>query len=501
MTIKALTAFLLILIAGASPVMAAQTADKQEKGVIFTLWPLVDYRESPREGYSNLSILGPLFKFQKRGDDKEVAIRPFFYNSSNQSEGTSSTDYLYPIASSEQSPEAETTQVLKLYQNNVFRKGEETEQKDKMLFPFYISGRSEKYGPYVSVFPFYGDLYQRFWKDEYHFVMFPIYSRTVKKGTTTRNYLYPLVSTIEGDKESGFQVWPIYGQSSKEGVYRKRFAIWPIFFDEDLALNTENPTKKLFILPFYTSLESPARTEKHYMWPFFGHAEDKTKKSEENDYFWPFFVTIKGETRTLNRFIPFYSEDKRKDSVKYWYLWPLYSHEKLETESFDQERDRVLYFLYSDNTETWPVDGKSNHKVAFWPLFMYKKDYKGIKSFSFPAPVEPIVDREGIDRSWAPLWRIYVQKWNNDESAVSFLWNLYWHDYRDGDLAFELFPLVSYRSEKQVRDFRFLKGLIRYQRHNVKKKLSFFWLPFGITWGKQDFNSAEGGQMDSRGKQ
>jgi hypothetical protein len=500
MTAKALTAIILILIAGTTPLLAAQAPEKQDEGTIFTFWPLVDYRNSPRDGFSNLSILGPLFKLQHHGNDREIAVRPIFYNSFNDSEGISNTDYLYPIASTEKSSEAETTQVLKLYQNNVFRKGEENEQKDKMLFPFYISGKSEKYGPYVSVFPFYGDIYQRFWKDEYHYVMFPIYSRTVKNGTTTRNYLYPIVSTIEGEKESGFQVWPIYGQSSKEGVYRKRFAIWPIFFDEDLGLNTDNPTKKLLVLPFYASVDSPNRTERHYIWPFFGHTEDKAKKSEETDYFWPFFVSVKGESRTLNRYIPFYSEDERKNSTKYWYMWPLYSHEKLATESFVQERDRILYFLYSDNTETWTVDGKSKHKMAFWPLFMYKKDYNGIKSFTFPAPLEPIVDREGIDRCWAPLWRIYVQKWNNDESAVSFLWNLYWHDYRKGNLAFELFPLVSYRSENRVRDFRFLKGLIRYQRHNVEKKLSFFWLPFGITWG-HDINSTEGDRMDSRSKQ
>ena len=500
MPVKAIMAFLLILMTGASPLIAAEICDKQEEGTIFTLWPLVDYRESPREGYSNLSILGPVFKLQRRGKEKDLAVRPLYYNTSNSSEGTSSTSYFYPIASSEKSPEAETTQILKLYQNNVFRKGEENEQKDKMLFPFYIRGTSEKYGPYLSVFPFYGDLYERFWKDEYHYVMFPIYSRTVKKGTTTRNYIYPLISTIEGEQESGFQVWPIYGQSAKEGVYRKRFFLWPIFFDENLNLDTDNPTKKLLVWPFYSSMESPDRTSHHYLWPFFGHSVDRSKKTEEWDYFWPFFVTVKGEARTLNRFIPFYSEDKRKESLKNWYMWPLYSHEKLESESFSQERDRIMYFLYSDNRETWNADAKERRKVAFWPLFIYKKDHTGIKSFSFPAPLEPIVDREGIDKCWAPLWRVYVQKWTDDESAASFLWNLYWHEYRRGDLAFELFPVVLYRSEKHVRDFRLLKGLISYKRSDAQKRLSFFWLPFGINWGTAASADVEGGQMDSGSK-
>ena len=32
-----------------------------------------------------------------------------------------------------------------------------------------------------SVFPLYGDLYERFWRDEYHYVLFPLYGRTVKR--------------------------------------------------------------------------------------------------------------------------------------------------------------------------------------------------------------------------------------------------------------------------------------------------------------------------------
>ena len=31
-----------------------------DEGTIFTLWPLIDYRSSPKEGFSNLSLLGPL---------------------------------------------------------------------------------------------------------------------------------------------------------------------------------------------------------------------------------------------------------------------------------------------------------------------------------------------------------------------------------------------------------------------------------------------------------
>ena len=109
----------------------------------------------------------------------------------------------------------------------------------------------------------------------------------------------------------------------------------------------------------------------------------------------------------------------------------------------------------------------------------------GIKSFSLPAPVEPILDREGIERNWAPFWRIYQQKWDDKgDSAASLLWNLYWHEHRGADLAYELFPLIDYRSENNAVKVDLLKGLISYGNDSAGKSLGFLWLPFRLHLGK-----------------
>lgn len=489
---KAFIIFLLLAVLTVPPLFADDGTAHNDEGTIFTLWPLIDYRESPREGYSNLSLLGPLFKLQHQKDARDLAVRPLFYETSDQKHTWDVTEYLYPLASSENSREVSTVQVLKLYQNNTYRKNEgENKEKGTMLFPFYISGKSEKYGPYTSVFPFYGDIYERFWRDEYHYVMFPLYGRTVKKGTTTRNYLYPIFSTTTGEKEDGFQVWPLYGQSAKEGVYRKRFVVWPFYMQEQSGLDTDNPTRKLYLLPLYAATDSPKSTARYYLWPFFGHKTETDGKQEEWDYFWPFVRTIRGEKRTLDSFLPFYSRDERKETRKSWYMWPLLKHEEINTGVFRQERDRVLYFLYSDNRESWPKDGAERRRTACWPLFVYKRDPRGISSLSLPAPVEPVFDREGIERSWAPFWRLYQQRWaDNGDSAVSVLWNLYWHEKRGDGLAYEFFPLVDCRSEKKTTDFKLLKGLVRYRNEGGGKSLSFLWLPFGVHWGETGGGSA-----------
>jgi len=489
----------LIALSVASPLFAQEEQQAEaEEGSIITFWPFFDYRESPRQGFRNLSVLGPLFKFQRTGETEVTAVRPFFYRTEDANDDTARTAYLYPLASTETWADRKYSQVLQLFQKRTPLPGE-VERRGTMLFPFYISGTSEKHGHYVSVFPFYGDIYDRFWKDEYHYVLFPLYGRTVKKGTETRNYLYPFFSLIKGEKESGFQFWPLYGQAEKEGVYRKHFALWPIYLQEEQGLDTDSPTRKFYLFPLYTSSISKKRTEKHYLWPFFGYVSDSDKKLEERDYFWPFVVTVRGESRNLDRYLPFYSEDRRKNYLKRWYLWPLYSHEELTSDSYQLERNRLLFFLYSDATETWTVDGASRSKVAFWPLFTYRSDERGVKTVSIPAPVEPILNKDGIENSWAPLWRLYIQRWNDSgDSAVSFLWNLYWHENRRDGLAYELFPFISYRSEKQRTDLALLKGFVRYRKQNETNELRFLWLPFGLEWGKPVMPDQRKPRMDIR---
>jgi hypothetical protein len=485
MTGKVLIITFLIAIITAPPLFAEET--KEAEGTILNLWPLVDYRESSTERYSNLSILGPLFKIQHRGNDRDFAVRPFFFGTDNQHNGTAVADYFYPLASSDSSPEAANLQVLELYQKNIYRK-DEGEKKDRgtMVFPFYISGRSEKYGPYTSFTPFYGDLYERFRKDEYHFVMFPLYGRTVKKGTTNRNYLYPFFSTTEGEKESGYQIWPIYGQSAKEGVYSKRFVLWPFFMREESGLDTNNPTRKFYLLPLYASSVSPQSTSRYYLWPFFGYMTGREGNQKEWDYFWPFWRKVRGEKRNLNSYLPFYSLDRRAETSKRWIMWPLYKHEEMESTVFRQEKEKVFYFLYTDDREIWPKAPGEKRRTALWPLFLYNLNSRGVKSLSFPAPLEPIVDREGIEKNWAPLWRLYQQKWNdNGDSAVSVLWNLYWHEKRGPAIAYEFYPFFACRSEHKQSDIKIIKGLVRFQDNDGRKGLTFFWLPFGFHWGEK----------------
>ena len=466
-------ALLLPLITAAIPAQAA------EEGSVTTFWPLFDYRSSPASGYSNLSILGPLFKREHSGDVTKTALRPLFFNQSDRESDDS--DILYPLASSTSSGGNSETQILKLYQKRVSRAGTADEKRDAMLFPFYISGQSDKYGPYRSFFPLQGDIYQRFWRDEYHYTLFPIYGRTVKNGTTSTNWLYPFFNTVSGENESGFQFWPLYGQAAKQGVYSKRFVLWPFYIRESLGLDSDNPTENLNLIPFYASSTSPQRSSTHAPWPFCGVVRDGQGQIIERDIFWPFWTTAQGKDYSIQRFVPFYAQSRIKDSTSDWIMWPIYRHETINSAVFTQDKTSLFYFLFNHSEEAWPETGKDRARSAFWPLYAWKRDEAGLRSLSMPALAESLIWTDGLERNWAPLWRLLIARWDDKgNNAVSLLWNLYWQERRGTELAWELSPLISYRSTAGGTEFKLLKGLFGYGGGNKGSSLSLFWIPFRL---------------------
>lgn len=445
-------------------------------GGVTTLWPLFDYRESPASAYSNLSILGPFFKRERSGDTVKTALRPFFFTTDTKE--SSDSDLLYPIASRSDSGDASDAQVLRIYQKHVSRAGTAEERRDSMIFPFYISGESEKYGPYSSFFPLHGTIYERFWRDEYHYTLFPIYSQTVKKGTTSTNWLYPFFSTISGEKESGFQLWPLYGQAEKEGVYRKRFLLWPFLSSESLGLNGDSPTENRYLLPLYASSSSPQRSSTHFPWPLCGVVRNGAGEVIERDYAWPFWMTADSGGNRVERYLPFYAESRIKDSSSYWIMWPVYRHERIDSHEFHQEKTSLLYFLFSRSDESWPKTEQTRARSAFWPLYAWKRSEEGVRALSMPALAEAVIWNDGVERNWAPFWRFFIAQWDDKgNNALSILWNLYWQERRGTELAWELSPLLSYRSNARGAEFRLLKGLFGFSSLNGTGSLSILWIP------------------------
>ena len=254
--------FLLLL-----ALVCSATSALASDATVSTFWPFFDYRASESADYSSLHMLGPFVKYETKGTETEYALRPLFYRAVDE-EGSSSTDVLYPVLRHKNRGDGTSSvRVLGLLsydfgENEDDRHGDGNDNpefeafssKRYYLFPFLFYGEEEQ-GRYFAFFPFFGTLYNWFKRDRISFTLFPIYSQTERKGTQVDNVLWPFFAKISGENESGYKFWPIYGASRKEGVYRKRFFLWPIFFSESLKLDSDNPKELRAAWPFYVSKE------------------------------------------------------------------------------------------------------------------------------------------------------------------------------------------------------------------------------------------------------
>ena len=75
----------------------------------------------------------------------------------------------------------------------------ETNRSRFTIFPIYFQQRSSDPAEnYTALFPIYGRVLNRLYRDEVFFVVFPLYSKTRKRDVETENYLYPLLPFAGG---------------------------------------------------------------------------------------------------------------------------------------------------------------------------------------------------------------------------------------------------------------------------------------------------------------
>ena len=423
-----------------------------------------------------MEVLGPLFYREQREADSTVALPPFFSHTANPEADSEERDFLYPVLTYDRFGGESRWQLFQLFS---FARGSDQEQNQARrftIFPFYFQQRStDEARNYTALFPFYGQLKNRLFKDEIRFTAFPLYARTRKRDVITDNYVFPFVHVRHGDSLEGWQFWPFYGHEHK-GItsktngfgeaelipgHEKSFALWPVFLNQTSGIGTENPQVQHAVLPLFATLRSPNRDSTTALWPFFTWTDDREKKYREWDFPWPFLVVARGEGKTTTRVFPFFSQAQSTNAQSDFYLWPLYKYNRLHSDPLDRERTRILLFLYSEVREQNTATGKARSRHALWPLFTRRQDFDGNTRLQLLAPIEPLLpNSKSVDRNWSPLWTLWRSERNSARGTASqsLLWNLY---------RSETTPTTKKNS--------LLFGLIQYQSDNESKRWRWFY--------------------------
>jgi hypothetical protein len=419
--------------------------------------------------------------YQEQADTQKTwAVPPLISYTSDEAAAMKEFDIFYPLLTYDRYGDQHRWQLLQIFSLAGGPSSKEKSRERFTLFPVYFQQRSSDPNEnYTAVFPLYGRLKHRLFKDEIYFIMFPIFGETKKRGVVTDNFVYPFFHLRHGPGLEGWQFWPLLGHEHKDVTtatngfnevqtvagHDSLFVLWPIFFDDHNGIGTTNADWQQGALPLYSFERSANRDSTTVIWPFFSHIDDREQKYHEWDVPWPFVEFAHGEGKTTTRVWPFFSQSHSPTLEDDFYLWPVYKYSRARLAPLDRSRTRILFFLYSDTVDKNTETQVSARRTYLIPFFLKRRDFNGNTRLQIFAPLEPFVQgSHKIERDYSPLWSVWRQETNpkTGASSQSLLWNVYRRD--------------ATRTHKKVS---LLFGLFQYQSGPEGGRARLFYIPLG----------------------
>jgi hypothetical protein len=480
-------AIVLLVLAGMLG-LPAQGRAEDEAGPPLNLWPVFDVRTDPLERARVRTGVGPLVHSSRSldGDIEEFALRPLFFWRGDKAARTSEWEFLYPLATYRRQEADWDFQFLQLLNARAEGSPEAGRGEQSGFFPFYFRGVRETGEPYFGILPLWGKVYDRLFWEEFEWVLFPFYARTVRAGAQTSYFPWPLVSVTRGlhpeDQHRGFRIVPLYGEEVKEGAFEKYFVLWPLILYQRTGLDGEEPEELRAFFPLYVARRSPKFDQTTVLWPLFTHTDDRAKHYEQWDVVWPIVKYARGEGRQALFIFPLYMHDRKLLRDEFLFreiryedlgvLFPLFVRQTEEVIGSRKVRHRILWYLYSD-TEEEGRDG-STRRIDAWPFLRYDRDREGTVILQTLALLEAFLPRnEWIERNYSPLWALYTYRANPaGESVRSFLWNLVRHEDTHAGRSIEVLgPVFAYRETGDDARASLLGGLLHYDVKGAVRSL------------------------------
>ncbi len=443
------------------------------------LWPLRTSREVPASRETRVEALGPLFFDHQRPDRHDSGFRPLFLHRELPAENRTQDYCFFPFFFRETRDGNTRWNVFSLI-NSDRRAGEGVTGAEAAkaadwrafdLWPFYFSRETgDPATSYHALLPLHGRILRRFGNDRIDFTLFPLYSRWQKGERVETDWLWPFFREIHGGGESGFALWPLYGQREKAGAgaARSRFALWPVWLERDRTVEGGEDRFRA-LLPFYAQRRAPTLRDDSYL-IFFGSTHQTGEVTyNETRLLWPLFVQGRGsDGRVTNRWAPFYTHSvKPGGDDKRWVLWPLFREENWTDAGLAQTKTQFLYFVYWNLEQRDPARPAAAHatKTHLWPRFSAWDHGAGRRQVQALSPFEVFYQHDDrVRQLWSPLFALYRLDRRSPEAVrTSFLFDLVTYQRESATWRFELGPLFRLTREDARIRFALLPAL--FDRH------------------------------------
>jgi hypothetical protein len=454
----------------------------------FDLGPIAS-RDRAVDGSERWRALGPIVERRKSADGaKMFAMHPFYWYSSNHEAKRRLDEAFWPLVTH------------KHIENECFWRygiafGRDFDRTDKQsrsrisLFPFVFWGDNGVRGKFFAVFPAGGRIRSFMGIDRIDFVLFPLWMQMKTGDVITDDVLWPIYSRSHGPGVSRFRIFPLYGQSYREGQWKKRFVLWPIWTSSEYYYDGGAGFAYVFfplwghaslqdqetwwvLPPFFKWASGAKRTEINCPWPLFQYSSGDVSKL----YLWPFWGRreIEGQSSWFAMWpIVRGLENRTKDmNTHVASVFPFYYHRQ-ESKAVPADDETV------ENTED-PAPEVTRRHLRLWPLFSYRRDGDAAK-IRVPE-LWPLGDPAPVERNFAPLWGLYERERAGVLKEDQLLWGIFrWRRDDESTKNISVFPLfsISRPEQKDGLSWKFLFGLLGREREGLQSRWQVLYWRFG----------------------
>lgn len=430
------------------------------------------------DGTDRTRAAGPFFEKLRDSNEREFkAVRPLYCRIDDSANERTMWEVLWPLATGRSLREQSHWRVLTA-QRTDFDVNDPDGRYRFTIMPLWISGKSAEGESYAGLFPIYGDIREFLWQDEIKFVLFPVYAEHRRKETRSYHVLWPVISWTRGPGVWRRRIFPLYGESRREGEWERRFILWPVW--TSLRIPGDEDQGGFVLFPLFGYMALPDRQAWMLFPPFvrWSRAEDGFSAAMP----WP-FVRIDREPDLRRTDIwPLWGRRREAGIVRGFVLWPLghwyevqRSNEKLRSSTFLPLWYRRT-LVAGDGDEAQRLE--STWKI--WPLVSWRS--RGEDSRLRLLELWPGADIGPVERNYAACWSVYTRTQSAEAREHDLLWGLFRSSRESGRIArWSLFPLVRYESaDEDERYWSLLGGLVSRRQQGLHSRWRLLYvIPLG----------------------
>jgi hypothetical protein len=264
----------------------------------------------------------------------------------------------------------------------------------------------------------------------------PLFSHTQDDAVEAEefDFLYPVLTYDRFGHEFRWQLGQLLslsGGQDQQEISRKRFTLFPIYFQQRSPDSTQNYTA---LVPIYGHLKDRLLRDEIFFVMFPLYSRTRKRDVVTDNYLYPFFHLRRGNGLNGWQFWPLVGEEHKSVTTKtngfgeteiigghreFFALWPIYLKNSLGIGTENPQKEFGILPLYysfrSPNRDSTSV---------LWPFFMLINDrQKQYREWEGPWPF--VVVARGKGKTTTRFLPLFSRSHNTNQVSNSYLWPVY----------------------------------------------------------------------------